>query len=385
MQYTLTELIQKDDFIDWVLHPSTDSDAYWLAYSSGSDQNGRTVAAARGYVSLLAEDTGRQKPSPAQSEQMWQVIKENITHENYPRLTATSSSNIDHQIGKRTPLRTGSFKRKWQFAASVVALLAFSTAAYRFYHSQRNVIVAESAAPVLSRPEMMVRHNTTQKPMTVFLPDGSSVVVLPGGRIDYQSKNTPGNRSVTLVGTAFFEIKKDKSRPFYVFTDGIATKVLGTSFLIDAPIGTDQVKVEVKTGRVSVFRANKLQAFAMDNMIEGLPTVLTPNQKSAFSRSNGQQIKLSELNAQSEAVKPDALIDQSFAFDETPVTEVFDALQRSYNIPIHFNRTLLKGCTLNATLVGEPFSKKLSVICAALGTEFKIIDDEVFITGKACQ
>lgn len=385
MQHSLTDLIQNDTFIDWVLHPTTESDAYWWAYSSVSEQNGRTVATARGYVSLLAEDTGRQKPNSIQSEQMWQVIQENITHDPYPARATPSLTGGGNQPNKWAPRRFGNFKIKWQLAASVTILLAFSTAAYQYYYSESDFSLSESAVSALAQPETVAKRNGTNKSMTVLLPDGSSVVLLPGGEIEYLSQNLTSNRTVMLTGKAFFEIVKDENHPFYVFTDGIATKVLGTSFLIDAPADTDEVKVEVKTGRVSVFRANKQNVFALQSVMEGQPTILAPNQKSAFSRSNGQPIKPQELNPQPDAAEPDALMDQSFAFDETPVAEVFDALQRSYNISINFDRTLMKDCTLNATLVGEPFSKKLSVICAALGTDYKISDDAVFITGKACQ
>ncbi len=376
MQYTLTELIQKNDFIDWVLHPSAESNAYWQGYAAGSPEKKRVVASARGYVQLLAADTGRHKPTPEQSEQMWQVVQHNMTREDRP-IPITSP-------GKESQSTQPFFIRKsWQLAASIVVLLAFSTAAYRYFYSQSDFTVSESATT--PQPKMAARRNNTQKPMTVLLPDGSSVVLLPGGQLDYLSQNLPGNRAVMLSGKAFFEIVKDKNRPFYVFTDGLATKVLGTSFLLDAPANADEVKVEVRTGRVLVFKANRDQDFRSENVAEGQTTVLIPNQKSAFSRSNGQQIKSLVLNSHLKEVEPDALFDQSFAFDDTPVAEVFDALQRSYNIPIHYDRALLKDCTLNATLVGEPFAKKLSVICAALGTEYKISNDEVFVSGKACQ
>lgn len=385
MQYSLTDLLQNDTFIDWVLHPTTESDAYWLAYSSVSAQNGRTVATARGYVSLLAEDTGRQTPSVTQSEQMWQGIQDNISHEKISARANFTTAETDNRYEERAPRPFGYFKKKWQLAASVTILLAFSTAAYQYYHFENNSSPSKVAAIVSAQPETIARHNTTQKSMTVLLPDGSSAVLLPGGQIEYLSQNSTGNRAVTLTGKAFFEIVKDKNRPFYVFTDGITTKVLGTSFLIDAPADTDEVKVEVKTGRVSVFKANKQNVFALEGVMEGQTTILTPNQKSAFSRSKGEAIKPLETTSPNEGAKSEASFDQSFAFDDTPAAEVFDALQRTYNIPIHFDRALLKDCTLNATLVGEPFGKKLSVICAALGAEFKILNDEVFITGKACQ
>lgn len=387
MHYTLTELIQNDAFIDWVLHPDAESNAYWHTYAAGSAEKHRTVDRARGYVSLLAEDTGRQKPSPAQSEQMWKAIQETISPESRIQPVPSTSLSRDLALTVESAPRLWLFKRKWQLAASIAMMLAVSTAAYRQYEASSDLLASASTSGTslaTTQPESIARHNATSRPMTVLLPDGSSVVLLPGGKIQYASLDLGKKRAVTLSGKAFFEIVKDKERPFYVFTGGVTTKVLGTSFLVDAPAGTDEMNVEVKTGRVSVFMANEDEVLHDLKNSEAKATILTPNQKSVFSRANGHPIKLTPRSLESPLPIAEEVLTQSFSFDEAPIVEVFDALQSAYNVKVNFNRALMKDCTLNATLEGEPFSKKISVICAALGTTFEIRNDEVFITAKNC-
>ena len=48
------------------------------------------------------------------------------------------------------------------------------------------------------------RTNDTDKPMTVILADGSSVVLLPGSVLEYAAEGHPKRREVRLVGRAFF-------------------------------------------------------------------------------------------------------------------------------------------------------------------------------------
>ena len=52
-----------------------------------------------------------------------------------------------------------------------------------------------------------------------------------------------------LIGEAFFEVTKNPSSPFFVYTKSMVTKVLGTSFSVNTD--NNQVELIVKTGKVS--------------------------------------------------------------------------------------------------------------------------------------
>ena len=79
--YSLTELIQDDDFIAWVLHPNEASNARWNQFLQDFPKKGQTVEDAKGYVILLAEDTGRHPPTPEQRTKMWGVVEAFIESE----------------------------------------------------------------------------------------------------------------------------------------------------------------------------------------------------------------------------------------------------------------------------------------------------------------
>jgi transmembrane sensor len=76
--------------------------------------------------------------------------------------------------------------------------------------------------------------------------------------LSYSEGSNKKRREVTLTGKAFFEIVKNKEKPFLVYSYGLATKVLGTSFMIDASEENKDIKVEVRTGTVAVFSINNL-------------------------------------------------------------------------------------------------------------------------------
>ncbi len=372
--YTLTELIQNDDFIAWVLHPDEINNRRWQEYLHAFPEKIETVEDAKGYVILLAEDTGRHKPTPEQSDRMRQVVE----------------SYVHQEEEEKTEIRLDSTQggfdwRRWRIAASVAVLLGVGAVSYLYVNQLPESYAARAEISAKDAGELR-RTNDTDKPMTIILADGSSVVLLPGSVLEYSAAEHPKRREVRLVGRAFFEIVKNRDKPFFVYTDDVATKVLGTSFLIDAPADREEMKIEVKTGQVAVFPLSRNpseteRADADKPELRGL--LVGQDEKVAVSRLNGKPIKITEEPARVVVAKD--ISEQAFVFDETPVAEVFSALELAYNVKIEYDVQMMGACPLNATLVGEPFIKKLNVICAALDAKYEMNENLVSITGRGCK
>ena len=62
------------------------------------------------------------------------------------------------------------------------------------------------------------------------LPDGTVVWVNSESSLRFPEKFTSNRREVFLEGEAYFEVKKDANRPFYVHTEVGKVRVLGTAF-----------------------------------------------------------------------------------------------------------------------------------------------------------
>jgi transmembrane sensor len=194
---------------------------------------------------------------------------------------------------------------------------------YWFYYKKADGPLQEIAVrDEADLPNAIQKYNDTDRPMTVLLQDGSSVVLQPGGRLSYSEGANRKRREVTLTGKAFFEIVKNKQKPFLVYSYGLATKVLGTSFTIDASSESKDIKVEVRTGTVSVFSINNLdhnqKEAALDKPeLEGV--TLNHDQRIAFSKESGKIVPLPAVVA---VASDKDVSKQHFVFDETPVSEV---------------------------------------------------------------
>jgi transmembrane sensor len=223
--------------------------------------------------------------------------------------------------------------------------------------------------------------NDTDKPKLVALQDGSSVLLQPQSRISYPQSFTGTKREVFLYGEAFFEVAKNPEQPFFVYANGLVTKVLGTSFIISAFDTEKDVKVVVKTGKVSVFALTdeNLQTQQADNKLGGM--VLTPNQQIVFSPMN--------LRFTRSLIADPALLDlpiqkQSFNFKGTPIKEVFEALEKSYGIKILFDAEVMKNCFLTASLSDEPLFEKIDLICRTINAQHEQLDASIIIYSKGC-
>ncbi|HUH45969.1 MAG TPA: FecR domain-containing protein, partial [Arenibacter sp.] len=90
------------------------------------------------------------------------------------------------------------------------------------------------------------------KKFELFLSDGTRVYLNAGSSIKYPVKFIKGqDRSVFLMGEAFFDVIKDTGHPFIIHTDELNIRVLGTKFNVSTypeDTATDVVLVEGSVG-----------------------------------------------------------------------------------------------------------------------------------------
>ncbi|MDP4129791.1 MAG: FecR domain-containing protein [Bacteroidota bacterium] len=68
----------------------------------------------------------------------------------------------------------------------------------------------------------------------VILPDGSRVRLNAASSIRFPVEFSAAGRVVTLEGEAFFDIKSNKTAPFYIYAGNAEIRALGTSFNVNA-------------------------------------------------------------------------------------------------------------------------------------------------------
>ncbi|MBB5286479.1 ferric-dicitrate binding protein FerR (iron transport regulator) [Rhabdobacter roseus] len=229
---------------------------------------------------------------------------------------------------------------------------------------------------------MVEKVNQTTEVLPIALPDGSAIWLHPASRVRYAAALDGPQREVQLWGKAFFEVTKNPARPFVVRANELVTKVLGTSFMVEAFEHQSSYAVTVKTGTVSVTtQAHDAEASTLSTPS---PVALKANQRLVFDRTR-RAFTAAQLPVQ---VAPEVLPPTpiTYTFKEVPVTDILATLSRDYGVPIRVNEQVLAGCSLTTTLTDKPFFEKLKIICEGVGpgTSFTLEDGVVVLTSLGC-
>ena len=275
--------------------------------------------------------------------------------------------------------QTASFYQRYHTVFNIAASVILFTgiAIFLYMHNRQSTILTKLFQEQHSTDLITFNNNTSHTTKLIF-PDRSYIDLQAGGRIVYEKNFTGHQRKVYLNGIGFFQVTKDHNKPFIVYTDRLVTKVLGTSFTIDSH-GTDgPASVTVVTGKVAVFHRDEFKAENLSADLTG-GILLTPNHVAVLSPANKFIKKLADR-----PVVISEKADISFAFDNTPVSEVFDRLEQAYSIHVVYDEARLRNCAISVDMGHEDFYHKLDVICRTLNLTYISADGNVNISGNGC-
>lgn len=202
----------------------------------------------------------------------------------------------------------------------------------------------------------------------ITLSDGSMIHLNAGSQLEYP-REFDSLRYVYLKGEAFFEIKKQPQSPFIVYTGPIQTRVLGTSFNIKS-YDSMNVIITVRSGKVSVQK----EKVALS------PTDYTLVAGDQISFYEGQEFEFKRVN-------PDhytAWKDGRLIFNEMPLLQVAEELERWYGVNIIFENGKLKKCQLTSEINNEPLIRVLDALKIAGDLEYRLENNIVYWSGNGC-
>lgn len=186
-------------------------------------------------------------------------------------------------------------KRIWLSVAAAVALILTSGLFARFYTTSVSVSAGEFTSHTL--------------------PDGSEVHLNAETTLSYNPYWWRFERKVAMEGEAYFVVAKGER--FSVISNQGSTEVLGTEFNVYAR--GEVYEVYCKTGKVKVSNAS---ASASEQ--------ITPGESARVSKS--AVLKLRKAGQEEEVL---SWRSGRFVYNNTPLTKVFEDLERHYAIEIN--------------------------------------------------
>ncbi len=250
-QYSVEDFVLDKSFRKWVLDPDKDTCLFWNNWLDEHPEKAETVARA---IELLRQIPVQEDILNAQEIlSLSQSIEKGIDHWEKTKKKPAGQNKpipINAYAASRQKLNTSSPK-KYRLKP-----LIFKVAACILFVLSVLYVVQHQATDEKPQPkivyEQIVKENPKGQKLTVFLPDGSQVVLNAGSKLSFTKPFHPDRRVVNLEGEAFFEVAKDSLRPFQVISDKLTTTALGTSFNIAAYPTDGHIQVSLTTGKVKV-------------------------------------------------------------------------------------------------------------------------------------
>ncbi len=201
-------------------------------------------------------------------------------------------------------------------AASVILFITGGLALY-FIHAYRS----ESQQYSITVP-----YGSKSK---ITLPDNSIVWLNAGSTLSYLSNFGRKARKVVLNGEAYFEVSKNKEKPFVVQGNDLAVRVLGTKFDVKSYQEDSIVDVTLLEGSVSLTGRQKESE---------KPVLIKPGERASYHKYSQRMVV-----ANVEATNSNAWTRGSLVFEEEKFGQIIKRLEREYNVMIEVkNKELLE-------------------------------------------
>lgn len=221
----------------------------------------------------------------------------------------------------------------------------------------------------------------------IQLPDGTQVWLNADSRLTYNENFQAPLREVHLSGEAYFDVAKDKERPFIIHTKTIDLKVLGTAFNLRSYANEKQTETSLIHGSLEIVLHNN----------PGKKIILTPNEKLIVQndqsvsgrdgatpgkgRKNVPIMVLSRVHFQKEdSIASEVLWTKNkLAFDNENLENVASKIERWYDVRVNITHENLKQTAYSGVFEGESLEQVMEALQLTGNFKYTINKKEVLI------
>lgn len=307
---------------------------------------------------LLAELAASTAPHVALPDASGEAILQSILGNDF-----TTEEPVIQQPAKIKSLRTA----RWIAVAAASVILLFSIGYIVNFSGKKNI----TAQTTPSATVKVVVHTVTGESKNVQLPDGTNIWLSPSSSLEYPSAFASKTREVYLSGEAFFEVAHNAEQPFIIHSGTLQTKVLGTSFNIQAYDDQENIAVTVVTGKVKV---------SNDKEVENIE--LLPNQRAVFDKKTDKLIK--ENTDSTKAPEMLRRKEGTFVYRDEPLHKVAKDIETYFGITVVVPNAI-KDCHIAASFeITDTPTSALKPIAISINGTLEIKDNTYTIQGGTC-
>jgi transmembrane sensor len=269
--------------------------------------------------------------------------------------------------------------KKWVAAASIIVLVG---ASFFIFENKKN-----SRSADLALQQKVNKISTLPRSKTkIQLPDGTQVSLNANSQLLYNGEDFGKmQRTVNLIGEAFFDVTKNEKVPFVIHAGGVNITVKGTAFNVKAypkqkDIETTLIRglIEITTSRDPerriIVKPNEKIVIRSEAIVqEKAKTTATENSLYAISR-----LQQNEKHILSETVWMNNILE----FDNQTFQDLSPQLESWFSVNIHFGDETIKGRRFSGSIEKETLEQTLSAMQISFPFKYSIIGNDVWINQK---
>ncbi len=198
---------------------------------------------------------------------------------------------------------------------------------------------------------------------SVILPDSSKVWINSGSSITYSNDFGENKRELSIKGQAYFEVVKNKKKPFVVNADDVQVKVLGTRFTLEDYENSGFVSVVLEEGAVEM----TMERFPNRKIL------LSPGDKVTYNVEN-QKIEKRKVKASRYSSWRNGILN----FYNSPLKAVVNKLSNRYNYSFNLDKSL-EDIKVTFSVNQEDLSSVLELLKVITPIDIKVKEDSVLI------
>jgi len=225
----------------------------------------------------------------------------------------------------------------WSTSIAAMFVLLFSIKLFNTKSADKNIILG-------------ISKNVKQN---IALIDGSNITLNAHSSLSAKNKFDKTTRMLILKGEAFFDVKHDALHPFTIKIDSVTVKVLGTAFNILHDSITHNIIVTVQRGRVAVMYKDQSINITTGEQV----TYINKLEKLDLTKSNIENY--------------DSWKTGQLVFNDTPLEEVIEALNKQYSTHFEIASPELNDCKLNASFNYTDIKKVKELLSVVLKVDVK--------------
>lgn len=391
LEVDFLNLIHNQEFVDWVINPDQKSDLYWnqiiIKYPTHKKEIDKAIFIVQ---SLLKEE---KKMDTESVLNLWNRIEKEIINRK-----------------KTIPLL------RWAVAASI--LLAIGISSVVFYQmklsepvgieynaiariepsgNEIKLILSDKSEKLLDYRNSVIKYdqdgkieinsdetitqsksenetNAEQlnqlvvplgKRSVLTLSDGTKLWLNSGSRAIYPVRFLKKEREIYVEGEAFLEVAHNAEKPFFVVTNHVKIRVLGTKFNVSAYPEDTHTSTVLVEGSIQALTGSK-------------KVLMKENQLLTLNNESGT-ISLEEVNVLEFVSWKDGWMH----CNKEKLEDIATKLERYYNINIQFKDIQAKEMTLTGKLDLKSNCEEIfKAISSTAPIEFELVNGEIILSSK---